>query len=160
MWDKPSSPPPPLFVGDKEKKYVRQITNQVLEQIIGQEIVYYPLDLENTQFHPLYKEAIQKVFLSPVHVYVLVEYKGQKTETNNYGIDKKESPIIIHFHHRRLIEDANLFVREGDFIFYNDSYYEIVDLNEPRLMFGQSNYQVEISAICIRAREEVFDGKS
>lgn len=159
-WDKPTSPPPPLFAGDKEKKFVRQTTNQLLEQIIGQEIVYYPIDLNNTNFHTLYKEAIQKVFCSPIHVYVLVEYSGQQTETNSYGIDKKESPIVVHFHHKRLTDDVNLYVREGDYIFYNNSYYEIVDLNEPRLMFGQSNYQVEVSATCIRAREEIFNGKS
>ena len=34
--------------------------------------------------------------------------------------------LTAHFHKRRLTEDQNLFVREGDFILYGKDYYEII----------------------------------
>ena len=76
---------------------------------------------------------------------------------DNVGIDVKSS-IIVHFHKRRLTEDQDLFVRNGDFVLYGDIYYEIVSLNEPQQIFGQVSHQMEISAKCIRAREGLFDG--
>ena len=38
--------------------------------------------------------------------------------------------MSVHFHKRRLIEDQDLFVREGDFVLYGQSYYEIVSTDE------------------------------
>jgi len=155
-WSQPKQPPPPLFLGKKERDYVKQINDELIENVIGQQIVYYPISLEHTDFHPVYGEAIQKNFLNPIRVYALVEWQGYETETTNLGVDRK-SKITIHFHKRRLTEDQDLFVREGDFVAYGDSYYEITTLNEPKQLFGQINHQMEISAECIKAREGLFD---
>jgi len=155
-WSQPSNPPPPLFTGKKEKDFVKQVNDELIERVIGQVIAYYPIDLEHTDFHPLYNEAVTKSFLPPVRVYALVEYKGQETTTNKYGIDKV-TKITVHFHKRRLTEDQDLFVREGDFISYGAAYYEIVTLKEPQELFGQADRQLEIVAECIRSREGLFD---
>jgi hypothetical protein len=155
-WKQPDQPPPPLFLGEKERNLVKQVNDELIERIIGQQIVYFPLDLTNTNYHPLYGEAIVKSFLNPVRVYALVEWEGHQTTTEHYGLDKQSS-IVIHFHKRRLTDDQNLYVREGDFVQYGDIYYEIVTLNEPKQMFGQIEHRVEISAKCIRSREGLFD---
>jgi hypothetical protein len=155
-WTQPTQPPPPLFLGEKERDLVKQVNDELIERVIGQVIVYYPIDIEHTNFHPLYNEAIVKSFLPPVRVHALVEFKGQETKTDSYGIDKVTN-IIIHFHKRRLTEDQNLFVREGDFVAYGDNHYEIVTLKEPKELFGQAERRIEISAECIRSREGLFD---
>tara|TARA_R100001509_G_scaffold156645_1_gene120078 strand:+ start:988 stop:1476 length:489 start_codon:yes stop_codon:yes gene_type:complete len=156
-WTQPDAPPPPLFTGEKEKDLVKQVNDEIIERIVGQTIAYYPIDLERTYFHELYGEAINKTFLPPVRVQALIDYGGLKTEySKNIGLDKSQS-ITIHFHKRRLTEDQNLFVREGDFVLYGDSFYEIVSLEEPTLIYGQIDSKLEISAKCIRAREGLFD---
>ena len=155
-WDQPPAPPPPLFAGKKERDLVKQVNDELIERVIGQQIVYYPIDYETSPYHDLYGEAIKKSFLPPVRVHVLVEWEGIKTATPHFGLDK-ESSLILHFHKRRLTEDQNLFVREGDFIVYGSIYYEIVALDEPREIFGQAEKRMEISAKCIRAREGLFD---
>lgn len=155
-WSQPKSPPPPLFLGEKERNLVKQVNDELIERVIGQQVLYYPISLEHTNFHSLYGEAINKTFLPPIRVYALVEWEGLETEAFNYGLDKKSS-IMVHFHKRRLTEDQNLFVREGDFVLYGDIYYEIVTLNEPKQIFGQIEHKMEISARCTKAREGVFD---
>ena len=155
-WQQPKNPPPPLFLGKKERDLVKQVNDELIERVIGQQILYYPVSLEHTNFHSLYGEAINKTFLPPVRVYALVEWEGIETETVNYGLDKKSS-IMVHFHKRRLTEDQDLYVREGDFVLYGDIYYEIVTLSEPRQIFGQIDHKMEITARCTRAREGVFD---
>ena len=156
-WTQPDAPPPPLFTGEKEKDLVKQVNDEIIERVIGQTIAYYPIDLERTNFHELYGEALIKTFLPPVRVQALIDYGGLKTEySKNIGLDKSQS-LTIHFHKRRLIEDQNLFVREGDFVLYGDTFYEIVSLEEPTLIYGQIDNKLEIAAKCIRAREGLFD---
>ena len=156
-WTRPVHPPPPLFLGKKERELVKQVNDELSERVTGQQVVYYPIDIDRTYFHSIYGEAIQKTFLPPVRVYALVEFQGISTKySQNIGLDK-EANINVHFHKRRLTEDQDLFVREGDFVLYGKFFYEIVTLAEPKQLFGQIDHRLEISAKCIRAREGLFD---
>ena len=158
-WTQPNSPPPPLFIGKKERDLIKQVNDELIERVVGQAIAYYPIDIEATDFHPLYGEAIEKTFLPPIRVYALVEWNAYGTEySENIGVDKRVE-ITVHFHKRRLTEDQDLYVREGDFVLYGGIYYEIVNWAEPRKIFGQVEHSIEISAKCIRARPGVFDGR-
>ena len=85
-------------------------------------------------------------------------WEGFVTETTRLGIDKRSS-IIVHFHKRRLTEDQDLFVREGDFVKYGEVLYEIATINQPKQIFGQVDHKIEIEAKCIRAREGLFNAK-
>jgi len=156
-WKKPEQPPPPLFLGEKERNLVKQVNDEIIERVVGQQVLYFPLDIEHTNYHPLYGEAIEKTFLPPVRVHALVEYQGIETQfSEGIGIDKL-TKIKVNFHRRRLTEDQDLFVREGDFVRYGVIYYEIVKLIEPKLLFGQPEHRFEIQAECIRARDGLFN---
>jgi hypothetical protein len=156
-WQQPATPPPPLFTGEKERNLVKQVNDELIERVIGQQVAYFAVDIDRSSFHPLYGEAIQKTFLPPVRVYALVKWEGQtQSFTQNVGIDKATS-IEIHFHKKRLTEDQDLFVREGDFVLYGDRYYEIVQTSEPKQLFGQIENKFEIMAKCIRARGGMFN---
>jgi len=157
-WTRPEAPPPPLFTGEKERNFVKQVTDEVVERVIGQGVFYYPISVEHTEFHEVYGEAITKTFLPPIKVYALIEWNEYITETGKFGVDRRRA-ITIHFHKRRLTEDQNLYVREGDFVKYGDLFYEIVSLREPQQLFGQTDTKVEIVAKCIRAREGKFNAK-
>ena len=179
-WKKPAQPPPPMFFGEKERDLVKQVNDEIIERVVGQQVLYFaisrehtnyhslygeaiekvlyfPIDIEHTEFHPLYGEAIEKTFLPPVRVYALVEYQGVETEyLENISLDKITN-INVKFHKRRLTEDQDLFVREGDFVRYGSIYYEIVKLTEPKLLFGQAEFRFEIQATCVRARDGLFN---
>lgn len=157
-WERPLNAPPPLFFNQKERDFVKQINDEIIERIIGQTVLYYPISQEHTQYNDLYGEAIVKNFLNPIRVYALVEFEGLETTSNHWGFDKQIS-ITVNFHKRRLTEEQNLFVREGDFIAYDQNYYEIVTLVEPKLLFGQAEQRFEISAKCIQTREGLFDAR-
>ena len=146
-----------MFLGEKERNLVKQVNDEVIERVVGQQVVYFPIDIEHTNFHSLYGEAIEKTFLPPIRVYALVEYNGIETQyMEGIGLDKVTN-VTVHFHKRRLTEDQNLFVREGDFVRYGDIYYEIVKLNEPKQIFGQVEHKMEVTAECIRARDGLFN---
>ena len=158
-WTQPDAPPPPLFTGKKERDLVKQVNDEIIERVVGQQILYFPIDIEHTDFHPLYGEAIEKSFLPPVRVFARVEYQGVETNViDNIGLDKKTG-LKVMFHKRRLTEDQDMLVREGDFVRYGSIFYEIVKLNEPKHLFGQADTQFEITADCIRARDGVFNAE-
>jgi|TARA_Y100000034_G_C6856249_1_gene389164 hypothetical protein len=158
QWKQPAQPPPPLFAGKKERDFVKQVSDELLERVVGQQILYYPVNMEHTDFHPIYGEATNKSFLPPLRVFVLVDWEGHQTTTDKYGVDKTSS-LTLHFHNRRLTEDQDLYVREGDFVKFGEFFYEIVSWSLPDLMFGQVNHKMQISAKCIRAREGVFNAE-
>ena len=156
-WERPAAPPPPLFLGKKERDLVKQVNDELIEKVIGQQILYYPIDLEATNFHELYGEAVQKTYLPPVRVYALIDFNEETTSyLQDVGLES-DSMITAYFHKRRLTEDQDLFVREGDFVLYGKIYYEIVKLSEPRKLFGQVDHSFEIAATCRRARKGQFD---
>ena len=157
-WSQPDAPPPPLFTGEKEKNFVKQINDEVIERVVGQQVLYYSVSVEHSEFHDVYGEAIKKTTLSPIRIYALVEWEGLTTETGKFGVDRKSS-ITVHFHKRRLTEDQDIFVREGDFVLYGEIFYEIVSLDEPKQLYGQPEERYEIVAKCIRAREGKFNAK-
>jgi hypothetical protein len=158
-WERPTQPPPPLFLGEKEKNLVKQINDEIIERVVGQQVLYFPIDMQTTNFHPIYGEAIEKSFLHPIRVHALVEYQGVETsDMENIAIDKA-TKIKVNFHKRRLTEDQNLFVREGDFVRFGEIYYEIVKLIEPKILFGQPESRFEVGAECIRARDGLFNAR-
>ena len=107
-WSKPAAPPPPLFLGEKERNLVKQVNDEVIERVVGQQVMYFPIDIEHTNYHPVYGEAIEKTFLPPVRVYARVEYGGVETSfMDSVTIDKKTTAKVM-FHKRRLTEDQNL----------------------------------------------------
>jgi len=158
-WTRPTQPPPPMFLGEKEKNLVKQVNDEIIERVVGQQVLYFPINIEHTNYHPLYGEAMEKTFLHPIRVYALVNYEGIETiDLENMALDKA-TKIKINFHKRRLTEDQNLFVRVGDFVRFGEVFYEIVKLIEPKLLFGQPESRFEIQAECIRARDGLFNAE-
>ncbi len=156
-WERPTQPPSPMFFGEKEKDLVKQINDEIIERVVGQQVLYFPIDVESTDFHPIYGEAIEKNFLHPIRVFALVEFQGVETsDMENIALDKA-TKIKVNFHKRRLTEDQNLFVREGDFVRFGSIFYEIVKLLEPKILFGQPETRFEVGAECIRARDGLFN---
>jgi hypothetical protein len=156
-WERPTQPPAPMFLGEKEKDLVKQINDEIIERVVGQQVLYFPIDVDSTDFHPIYGEAIEKNFMHPIRVFALVEYQGVETsDMENIALDKA-TKIKVNFHKRRLTEDQTLFVREGDFVRFGEIFYEIVKLIEPKILFGQPESRFEVGAECIRARDGLFN---
>ena len=52
-WSQPTQPPPPLFLGEKERNLVKQVNDELIERVIGQQVVYYPIDQSITNYNDL-----------------------------------------------------------------------------------------------------------
>ena len=96
-WDRPENPPPPLFLGKKERDLVKQVNDELIEKVIGQQILYYSIDMQTTNFHDLYGEAIEKNYLPPVRVYAMILWKTEKTDyLDDFNLFKLNYYFSIH----------------------------------------------------------------
>jgi hypothetical protein len=146
---------PVMFLGDAEQGFSKQIAEELMEKVVNQLIFYYPVDTEASSYHDMYGESIQKKFHPPIRVHALVEWKGYDTKNAAFSLDKV--PVIeVHFAKRRLEEDQNLVVKEGDFVKYGRDFYEITALNENSELFGAFDNKLEVSATCVKARKGTF----
>ena len=34
-WDQPAQPPPPLFIGKKERDLIKQVNDELIERVVG-----------------------------------------------------------------------------------------------------------------------------
>jgi len=94
-WTQPTAPPPPMFTGKKERDLVKQVNDELIERVIGQQVVYYPISLEHTNFHPLYGEAKNKTFLDPIAVYALVTWEGHETKSTSPSTAQKMHRLLL-----------------------------------------------------------------
>lgn len=146
---------PTMFLGDKEKDYVKQNNDEIIQRVVNQVVFYYPIDVENSNFHDLYGESILKKFHAPIKVNALVEWKGYDIKNGAYSLDKV--PVIeVHFFKRRIEEDLGISVKEGDYVKYGRDFYEITAINENNELFGAFNSKVDVSATCVKARRGKF----
>ena len=60
-----------LFITSREIAFINDITKEVIKDIIGQYIFYYPISTLKTQIHPIYEEAVDKIFENPIKFEVL-----------------------------------------------------------------------------------------
>ena len=49
-WTQPTNPPPPMFLGAAERNLVKQVNDELIERVIGQGIIYYPVSMKHTNY--------------------------------------------------------------------------------------------------------------
>jgi hypothetical protein len=79
-----------LFISDRELNFIADITREVIKDVIGQKVYYYPISEIKTQTHEVYNEAIKKVFDNPIAIDCLVDSVFHtNTKINAFGVDNQ-----------------------------------------------------------------------
>lgn len=154
----PHSTPSPggrLFVGQSEINFFDGITKELLQQVVGQKIIYYAISEEHTNTHRLYDEAIKKTSYQPVEVNALILFNDPMQTAGQFSIDTVYS-IEAYFHIHELRE-REIIPREGDFVKFGDILYEIEKLTKPQITYGQIENQVMHKAVCRVSRKSQFE---
>ena len=142
------------FITQRELDFISNVTKELVQDVVEEEVKYYAIELDRTKVHRLYEESINKVWSPPVRINALVLYDNPNVNFGLYGADDKSS-LAVYFHVEEL-KDRNVSVRTGDFVEYGDQFYEILGATEPQLVFGQINNKVMVKCTCAPAREGQF----
>ena len=128
-----------LFGSSRDVATFKLFTKELVEDIVSQEVGYYKVMLSDTPAN-VYGESAKKYFTGPVLIPCLIERGDFDVTNTDYGRDSVRS-VTFRFFKDHLIE-ANVFPEIGDFVMYNEDYYEVDNVNENQLILGKNpDYQ-------------------
>jgi hypothetical protein len=106
-----------------------------MQRIISQQVVLYKCNVTETVTN-MYGEASQgRVFEEPINLFSLIEV-GDQTAPIQDNIVGFKWPVTFRFLRDDLV-DANVVPAIGDFIMWNDGYYEIDNENIVQYFVGK-----------------------
>jgi len=112
-----------LFGTQRDVSLFRHMSRELMADIITEQCGYYKYKLEETKIN-LYGEADQeKYYDGPFIFNVLINRTNEQYAENIEGVQFGQ-PIEFYFF-RDDIKDADILIRVGDIILYQESYYGV-----------------------------------
>ena len=124
-----------MFGSTRDVATFKIFTKELVEDIISQEIGYYKVMLNDTTPN-MYGESMAKYFIGPVLIPCLIVRGEFGREASDFGFDTKRD-VDFRFFKDHLIE-ANIVPEVGDYVMYNESYYEVNNVNENQYIIGKN----------------------
>lgn len=146
-----------LFITQRELDFINDIGKEVIKDVIGQKIYYYPISETKTKYHEIYKESPQKIFDNPIEIDALVADYEQTQKVTNFGVDNNFT-IEAYLHYKDLI-DKNIVVSLGDFFSYGANFFEINQVINLKNVYGLPEHRTGIKIIGSQVRESQFKTK-
>lgn len=145
-----------LFFGPQEQELFNNYSTELLEMVAQTSVKYWRIEKDFSNPNNLYGESDSKVARHPVIVYCFLQSDEPITESGRYGTDIKRR-MELFMHQNRLIE-VGVVPRIGDFIEYDNQFFEIFSADVPFNVYGQPQAKIGVLVRCLSAREGVFDG--
>ena len=127
-----------MFLGQKEIAFINDITKEVLKDIIGQVIHYFPVNSIKSDVHGVYNEAIKKIVDNPIKIPALVGQPDWKSKMTNFGPDiEARIEVLVQV---KDLQDKKITLAEGDFFSYDDFLYEVLTFTNLNNIYGMAEY--------------------
>lgn len=144
-----------LFITPRELNFISDITKELMKDVVGQKIYYYPISEHKTKTHDVYNEALKKVYDNPISLDAFVDNNFQSdTKVGKFGIDA-QFKVEVFLQHRDLV-DKGINVNIGDFFSFSDVFYEISERVFMRNIYGMPEHKDGVKLVGIKAREGLF----
>jgi hypothetical protein len=124
-----------LFGGSRDISLFRTINRELMANIISQEVVFYKCNLVETKVNMYGEASSGRVFDKPVLFNALVEV-GDQTAPIQDDLVGFSWPLTVKFLRDDLV-DANVVPEIGDFIMWQDAYWEIDNENVVQFFVGK-----------------------
>ena len=144
-----------LFITPREVNFISDITKELIKDINGQKVFYYPISEVKSKVHELYQESIKKVYDNPIMIDALVGSPEVVTTITEFGPDQGFT-IEAWFQYRDLI-DKGIEVVIGDYFSFGDVMYEITKKAITRNIYGRAEDKDGITVTGTQARKSLFD---
>lgn len=138
-----------LFLRQRDLDLFNKMTNTLIESVIETPINLYKLSV-SSMVDDLYGDSLSKVYYSPIQVNCLVEHDAEVTEASEVGIDVNQN-IVARFQ-RDTLKTKDIYPEIGDIIEWNNSFYEINDIDENQIIAGNIEFNYSILCKCSLSR--------
>lgn len=144
-----------LFITPREQQLISDWTKEFVKDVVGQYIYYYPISILKSQIHPVYDEAIVKIFDNPIKIDALVNQPTRGQSIGSWTVENSTT-LEVYIQSRDLL-DKGFEPDVGDFFVYGEEVYEILSLSVMGDVFGQAEYDVYYNINSKLARSGRFD---
>jgi hypothetical protein len=145
-----------LFITPRELNFISDITKEIIKDVVGQKVYYYPISEIKTKTHGVYNEALKKIYDNPIILDAFVDSNFQNdTKIDKFGIDT-QFKVEVYIQYRDLV-DKGINVNIGDFFSFSDIFYEITERNFMRNIYGMPEHKDGVRLIGVKARESLFN---
>ncbi len=146
-----------LFITQRERNLFSDLTKEVIKDINGQTIKYYPISETKTRMDEIYSESPTKIFDNPIEIDALVDSPTIETKITEFGPDQNYS-IDVWVQYRDMV-DKSINLAIGDFFSFSDVMYEITEMSITRNIYGIAEDKDGIKLKGSKARESLFKAK-
>ena len=144
-----------LFISKREIDFINDTAKEIVKDVIGQKIFYFPISEVKSDVHDVYEESINKIFENPIEIEALVKYEPQEIRANRFGSEEFFS--IEAYIQRRDLLDKGIEIKEGDFFSYGTVFFEVIRAPDSNTIYGQVEYKSFITVTGRQARRGQFD---
>lgn len=151
----------PLFISQRDMNFITGINNELVDEVIDTTVIIYPVDTELTNEN-IYGESANKIFLPGIECHALIAHEEEVTNEEDMGVSNLYQNIRIAFH-RESMKLKDFYPERGDFLQWNNAYYEIGGVVDNQLLAGRpilphsivvAAHMVNVSSINIRSLGE------
>jgi len=128
-----------LFITPREINFINDIAKELVKDVVGQKIYYFPISEVKSKVHDVYEEAIDKVFENPIEINALVKYEPQELRANIFGSEEFYT-IEVYAQERDLL-DKGITILEGDFFSYGSVFFEVITAPDSNTIYGQVEHK-------------------
>lgn len=125
----------PMFMTLKDRAFMYGVNKELVNEVINTTVIIYAIDKEFTKPNQ-YGESSDKMFLPGIEVNSLVERDDEATEEEDMGLSNLYQNIRIAFH-RDTMKEIDFYPERGDFVKWNNAYYEIGGIIDNQLVAGR-----------------------
>jgi hypothetical protein len=146
-----------LFITQREINFINDIAKEVVKDVIGQKIYYFPISEIKSNVHDIYEESPEKIFDSPIEIECLVKYTAPEVRANQFGFEKYFT-VEAYIQSKDLL-DKNIEILEGDFFSYGSVFFEVIQAPASEVIMGQIEHGRFITITGKQSRKGQFLSK-
>ena len=146
-----------LFITQREINFINDIAKEVVKDVIGQKIYYFPISEIKSNIHDIYEESPEKIFDRPIEIECLVKYSAPEVRANQFGFEKYYT-IEAYIQSKDLL-DKKIEILEGDFFSYGSVFFEVIQAPASEVILGQIEHARFITITGKQSRKGQFLSK-
>ena len=124
-----------IFGSQRDISFFRHVNRELLWDVVTQQCAVYKLKLDQTKIN-IYGEASgDKFYFDPVLINALIQRGDKMQSSGDMGVDMSRE-MEFRFLRDDLV-DAKLVPEVGDIILYQESYFEVDNVNDNQLFVGK-----------------------
>lgn len=124
-----------IFGSQRDISFFRHINRELIWDVITQQCAVYKLKLDQTKVNMYGEASGEKFYFDPVLINTLIQRGDKVQSSGDMGVDMSRD-MEFRFLRDDLV-DAKLVPEVGDIILYQESYFEIDNVNDNQLFVGK-----------------------